>query len=114
VNAWFENAYTSMCMVDYPYPTSFLAPMPGWPVNFGCQAFTGLTVDSTDSEIFLAMAKAANVFYDYENATTCLNIYGDQEASNNSALDGEGWNILACSEMIMPMSSNGINDMFYP
>lgn len=25
-----------------------------------------------------------------------------------------GWNILACGDMVMPMSSNGVTDMFRP
>ena len=26
----------------------------------------------------------------------------------------DGWNVLACNEMVLPMSCNGIQDMFYP
>ena len=25
-----------------------------------------------------------------------------------------GWNILACGDMVMPMESNGVDDMFRP
>ena len=31
-----------MAMTDYPYPTSFLQPMPGWPCNVSCEAFANL------------------------------------------------------------------------
>jgi len=32
-----NSALTSMAMVNYPYPTSFLAPLPAWPVNYACE-----------------------------------------------------------------------------
>jgi hypothetical protein len=31
-----NSSLTSMAMVNYPYPTSFLAPLPAWPVNYAC------------------------------------------------------------------------------
>jgi hypothetical protein len=37
---WLTNGWVSMAMTDYPYPTSFLEPMNGWPVNASCNALT--------------------------------------------------------------------------
>jgi len=33
------------------------------------------------------MVKAANIYYDYENTTTCLGIYGENESENNQDMD---------------------------
>lgn len=39
---------------------------------------------------------------------TCNEIYGDNSADS----DMSGWNILACADMVMPMGSNGVDDMY--
>ena len=31
-----NSALVSMAMVNYPYPTDFLAPLPTWPVDYAC------------------------------------------------------------------------------
>jgi len=44
-----QNGFLYMAMTDYPYPASFLEPMPAWPVNASCNAFADVAPLSKDS-----------------------------------------------------------------
>lgn len=51
---------------------------------------------------------AGNVFYNYADQLECLDVSSDQ----GGGLDGNGWGVLACNEMVMPFSSNPETSMF--
>jgi hypothetical protein len=37
------NGYSYMAMTNYPYSSSFLNPMPAWPVNVSCEYYKDFT-----------------------------------------------------------------------
>lgn len=112
------NGYSYMAMTDYPYPASFLEPMPAWPVAVSTEPFVNIPTLSevlqsldfenqqnlldminggmTDREILLlnALHDSTNVYFNYTGVYPCTNL-SDWEGTGN--LDGFGWNILACN-----------------
>lgn len=124
VIAFIDNAWVYMAMTNYPYPTDFLNPMPGWPVDESCKPFNFTTEqDSTvkhllkgselfsdnDDKLLQATYQSISVYYNFTGQTACYDL--DDEGTGN--LDGYGWNVLACNELAMPMSSMQ-NSMFLP
>lgn len=89
-------------MINYPYNTSFLMPVPAKPIEYACmQAFNDSTweanVTDTKSEIDLwtQLKIVTDVYFNYENVTDYCFDYSDQDASGTLAADG--WNVLACA-----------------
>lgn len=118
------NGFSYMAMTNYPYTTSFLTPMPPWPVNVSCGYFKDFDIpvgnassnvtqanglNDTEKQVFTALLKAANVYFNNDSSNpNCTNIT-DTDATGN--LDGYGWNVLACNQLAMP-TTNGPHSMF--
>ncbi|KZC07914.1 Lysosomal Pro-X carboxypeptidase [Dufourea novaeangliae] len=102
---YLQDIYSNLAMVDYPYKANFLAPLPAYPVNAVCKHLTNESLTGTD--LLTAIHKAINVYTNYTGETKCLNLN-----DSTPQLDAVGWNYQACTEMVMPTCSNGINDMF--
>jgi lysosomal Pro-X carboxypeptidase len=98
-------------MTDYPYPTSFLKPLPGWPVRAACQYISDLQHFKTDRALLLGVFKAISVYYNYTGQVEdCFNI---TESSTGANLGDTQWDYQACSELVMPDCTDGKSDMFY-
>ena len=109
---WLNSAFVYMAMTDYPYPTSFLNPMPGNPVAHAVDAIELVLVgNNSDWNQMLAMRAGAEVYYNFNNQSSCNDINPNTSAGDLGVL---GWNYLACSTLIMPSGSDGVNDMFLP
>ena len=99
-----------MAMVDYPYPTNFVEPLPAWPVSVSCQQAKA-AFDAKDGDLLQALygiEAAGSVFYNYEQQLDCLDVSVDQ----GGGLDGNGWGVQACNEMVMPFASDAETSMF--
>lgn len=101
---WIFSAYSYLAMTDYPYAADFVMPLPAFPIREVCNAMNH-TAGSADilSQIFAGVS----VFYNYTGEETCFDIDDDPHGM-------DGWNWQACTEMVMPMSSNSNNSMFPP
>ncbi|KAF5927066.1 hypothetical protein HPG69_018332 [Diceros bicornis minor] len=83
---WISETWVNLAMVDYPYESNFLQPLPAWPIKVVCQYLENPSV--SDTQLLQNIFQALNVYYNYSGQ--------------------------ACTEMVMPFCSNGIDDMFEP
>ena len=109
---WISNALGFMAMADYPYPASFLGPMPANPINASAAFFTGPPSEMGDAGVLSAVRSTMNIFYNYTGQeATCFNT----KQLNPPGLRVPGWNYQSCTEMVMPIGQYGEpSDMFYP
>lgn len=102
---WYSEIIVNIAMVNYPYPTSFLAPLPAFPVkNFCTVLTTGNIVD--DKSLVMSLGDSLEIYTNFTETTLCNNINQTAET-----LGEDAWYFQACTEMIMPMCSTD-NDMF--
>lgn len=74
-------------MVNYPYPTSFLAPLPGNPVREFCQQIDSVNYSDQDG-LLKAIAKGLEVYTNYTGQIKCNDIL----VSASASLGDQGWN----------------------
>ena len=103
-------------MVDYPYQTDFLGFLPANPVNSTINWMYGnVSTITSDWDYVRRLQVILNVF---QNSTldnsSCTDV-GNATSSKDKAqpgLDDDGWSYQVCNEMVMPISQNGVTDMF--
>ena len=105
INALTE-VWSSMAMVNYPYAANFLANLPAWPVNYTCKIL--IKSPANEYALLTLISDAVQVFTNYSKNVKCFDI----THGANPTLFIEGWNYQTCTEMVMPMCSDGVNDMF--
>ncbi|XP_019384090.1 PREDICTED: lysosomal Pro-X carboxypeptidase [Crocodylus porosus] len=64
----------------------------------------------SDKLLLQNIFQAINIYYNYSGVASCLNI--SHTATKN--LGEAGWYYQVCTEMVMPMCTDGVNDMFEP
>lgn len=121
-----RNAWTEMAMCDYPYASSFLAPLPAWPIKAACaNVLSGSEEDSYVSGLAKAVAMpyaapataASNLRSGLDASSTCLDMYklfiacADQTGCGTGT-DATSWDYQMCADMNIIVESNGKTDMF--
>ncbi|RUS78013.1 hypothetical protein EGW08_014230 [Elysia chlorotica] len=104
--SFLSDMYVDFAEVDYPYPASFLADLPAWPVKEACKS---LLSPLSGKPLLEALAKVTNLYFNYTGAAKCVDWKGE---GSTASLGYLGWNYQSCTEMVMPMCSNGTG-MFY-
>eukprot|EP00658_Telonema_sp_P-2_P016972 TRINITY_DN16571_c0_g2_i1.p1 TRINITY_DN16571_c0_g2~~TRINITY_DN16571_c0_g2_i1.p1 ORF type:complete len:459 (-),score=76.95 TRINITY_DN16571_c0_g2_i1:297-1673(-) len=116
---WARNAFVTMAMGNYPYPSDlFGRGLGAWPLRRGCQLATARADSSTRLKPFAA---GVNSYYNASGAVTCHQIQqeyrvcADQTGCGTEASEwGEAWDLEACSQIVYYTSTNNLTDMFPP
>jgi len=136
---YVRNAWTSMAMCDYPYPTNFLAKLPAWPVKAACKLITGaddpvkglaaavkMVYYTGPDETATHQSKAASQGLlrlpktseeQKQVAESCLDMYtlfvecADQTGCGTGN-DAKAWDYQMCSDITIIVASNNKTDMF--
>jgi len=103
-------------MLNYPYPTNFEGPLPGWPVRVSCGYLTNSSFELLDR-----MAQVVGLVYN-STSLSCFNISAEffvcSDASgcggSRDDSDALSWDYQACTEIIHNIGTNGRTDMFPP
>lgn len=105
---WIRNAFTSLAMGDYPYPTTFIANLPAYPVKYACTAMANANSTAEGlfemSEMVYGKLKCHNIwneFIECADPTGC-----------GLGMDSLAWDFQACTEIILPAGSDNVTDMF--
>jgi lysosomal Pro-X carboxypeptidase len=106
--SWLESGLQYMAMIDYPYPTNFLEPVPAWPVKVCCQKMLE-TLKKTNN-LLKSFSDGIGIYYNYSGQQQCYNL----SSTTTPALGTNQWDYQSCTEMVFPISSNGTSDMFLP
>jgi lysosomal Pro-X carboxypeptidase len=131
-----EDALITLAQYNYPYETNFINPTPAVPVKVACEKISEIKnknkflklsplisssinfgfnkynqVDYDDKNKFKYLKAAIDVFFNSTGTQKCLDIGNDNESKEREI---NGWEYMACTEMIMPMEKNGLTDMFNP
>lgn len=104
---YLEEVYGNMAMANYPYKSSFLAPLPAYPVRQFCFYLKDLQV--TNADLMRAMASALGVYTNYTGTTHCVDYKHTQSSEN---YDNYGWDIQSCNQMVMPFCANSSDTMY--
>ncbi|KAH7699157.1 PCP-1.1 protein, partial [Aphelenchoides avenae] len=86
LEGWVREALEYMTMTDYPYPSNFLKPLPGWPVTEACKFLKSAPANLSDYVTLASqIANASFVYYGNDKKHCVVGGCGDDATSG---LDG--------------------------
>eukprot|EP00483_Globobulimina_turgida_P009861 UN09880 len=88
--------------------------LPPYPLKIGCNNYLNKNYAENEfMELLNAVSLSVGVFYNYTGDVDCYNagLYDDKVKEED---DGEvSWGYFTCTEIVMPHSSTGVDDMFW-
>lgn len=109
LNELLAAIWVNLAMTDYANEASFLSKMPAYPIKHVCNILNTDPIDTDDDTLAEKIAQASQVYTNYTGKLACLDIksflYDPMDVL---------WDFQSCTEMVMPICSDGINDMFDP
>lgn len=110
---WAQGAWDYLAMGNYPYPSPYILNgaglLPAFPVRVACSHLADPGLQG--AELLGAMASAVGVFYNFSGGLDCFDF--NQGSDPDTQEDGEFWSYQFCTEQYMPMTRDGVNDMFW-
>ncbi|KAI9905598.1 hypothetical protein PsorP6_013496 [Peronosclerospora sorghi] len=122
-----SNAYSYLAMGNYPYPTSYImngmVELPAYPMRAACDPFAPTFARNDTIGLLQAFRDSIGVYYNATKNETCLlssppAARGNESDASENAHEAQRdamvnfWDYLECSELYMPMSTDGVHDVF--
>lgn len=104
-----SNIWVNMAMTDYANEAQFLSKMPALPIKHSCAHLDVDPLTVSDQALLDSVSRAAQVYTNFTGELQCLDI--DKWLSD--PMDTL-WDFQSCTEMVMPICADGVNDMFDP
>ena len=102
VLGWLSSAVGFVAMADYPYPTSFLGPLPANPAAYIGALLPADPAAAPPQALLAGLAATARVFYNFSGqAGSCFNL----SSQDPPGLEGDGWDVQCCREVAQPIGS---------
>jgi len=110
---WAADAIGYLAMGQFPYPSSYMTngrcELPAWPLTVGCERAVAAAAASNDP--LDGLRELVLPWFNCSGTAPCLSL--DRGVNNETDTVGRLWDWLACTELVMPSSTDGVRDMFW-